>query len=72
MQDLNTMLPPTSGRALTDAVGIDASGQIVAFGTDASGASTRSCNPRTPARPEPTTLALFEVRRHRLPGRGGW
>jgi probable HAF family extracellular repeat protein len=58
MEDLNKLLPPTSGLTLTDAVGIDASGRIVAYGTDSSGA-THEVLLTPEAVPEPTTLAMF-------------
>ena len=41
MQDLNLLIPPLSGITLTSAVGIDAAGDIVAYGTDASGQIAR-------------------------------
>ena len=60
MQDLNSLIPPTSGLTLTDAVGIDADGRIVAYGTDASGATHEYLlTPVPQPAPEPTTLALF-------------
>ncbi len=62
MQDLNSLIPPTSGLTLTYAVGIDADGRIVAYGTDASGATREFLlTPQTTPQPapEPTTLALF-------------
>ena len=39
MQDLNLLIPQLSGITLKIAVGIDAAGDIVAYGTDASGQS---------------------------------
>jgi probable HAF family extracellular repeat protein len=65
MQDLNTLIPPLSGVVLNDAVGIDADGRIVAFGTDRSGDSheyllTPDLGSPSPV-PEPSTLALLAV-----------
>lgn len=58
MEDLNTLIPPTSGLNLDTAVGIDASGRIVALGTDDSGVTHEYL--LAPATvPEPSTLALF-------------
>ena len=37
MQDLNLLVPPLSGITLVSAVGIDSAGDIVAYGTNASG-----------------------------------
>lgn len=58
MEDLNALIPPTSGINLEEAVGIDALGRIVAFGTDASGATHEYL--LTPSTvPEPSALSLF-------------
>lgn len=57
MQDLNLEIPPASGIVLTNAVGIDGSGRIMAFETDSSGTTSEFL--LTPnAVPEPTTLAF--------------
>jgi probable HAF family extracellular repeat protein len=62
MQDLNLLIPPLSGVTLTSAVGIDSAGEIVAFGTDASGQSNEYLlTPRESPVPEPSTLAVFTV-----------
>jgi probable HAF family extracellular repeat protein len=61
MQDLNLLIPPTSGITLIDAVGIDASGRIVAYGTDTSGEMEEfllTPHQVTPT-PEPNTLLVF-------------
>ncbi len=60
MEDLNLLIAPLSGITLTSAVGIDAAGEIVAYGTDASGQSHEYL--LTPAEapvPEPSTLAVM-------------
>ncbi|WP_254053994.1 PEP-CTERM sorting domain-containing protein [Singulisphaera sp. GP187] len=58
MEDLNTLIPPTAGLNLESAIGIDASGRIVAFGTDRSGATHEYFLTPAPV-PEPSTLAFF-------------
>jgi probable HAF family extracellular repeat protein len=58
LQDLNLLIPPLAGITLTSAVGIDAAGDIVAYGTNASGQSHEYL--LTPAEspvPEPSSLA---------------
>lgn len=60
MQDLNLMIPPTSGIKLIDAVGIDASGRIAAYGTDASGQMDEFLlTPQVTPAPEPSTILVF-------------
>jgi probable HAF family extracellular repeat protein len=60
MQNLNLLIPPTSGITLVDAVEIDASGQIVAVGTDASGQTDEFLlTPQTVPAPEPSTIMVF-------------
>jgi len=62
MQDLNLLIPPLSGITLTSAVGIDAAGEIVAFGADASGRTNEYfLTPVESAVPEPSTLAVTAV-----------
>jgi probable HAF family extracellular repeat protein len=62
MQDLNLLIPTSANINLIDAVGIDASGQIVAYGTDSSGQMDEFLltpqGVEVPA-PEPSTLAVF-------------
>lgn len=58
MEDLNTLIPPTSGLTFSDAVGIDGTGRIVAFATDGSGVSHEYLLTPTTV-PEPSVLALF-------------
>lgn len=60
--DLNGLLPPNSGWVLQDATGINASGQIVGWGTYNGQEEAFLLNPGSgspQAVPEPTTLALF-------------
>ena len=62
MRHLNRLIPPLSGITLTSAVGIDAAGDIVAYGTNASGQSHEYL--LTPAEspvPEPTSLAVMSL-----------
>jgi probable HAF family extracellular repeat protein len=60
MQDLNRLIPPLSGITLTSAVGIDGSGRIVAYGTNASGQTEEFLlTPLEALVPEPSTLAVF-------------
>lgn len=60
MQDLNLMIPPTSGIKLIDAVGIDASGRIAAYGTDSSGWTDEFLlTPQAVPAPEPGTILMF-------------
>jgi probable HAF family extracellular repeat protein len=60
MQDLNLLIPPTSGITLVDAAGIDASGRIVAYGTDASGQMDEFLlTPQDVPAPEPSTILVF-------------
>ena len=62
MQDLNLMIPASSGVTLIDAVGIDAAGRIVAYGTDASGQTEEYLlTPQIVPAPEPSTLVVFGV-----------
>jgi probable HAF family extracellular repeat protein len=62
MQDLNLLIPPLSGITLTRAVGIDSAGEIVAYGTDASGQTNEYLlTPLESPVPEPSTLAVFAV-----------
>jgi probable HAF family extracellular repeat protein len=57
MQDLTLLIPPTSGITLMNAVGIDGSGRIVAYGTDANGQMEEFL--LTPqAAPEPGTILV--------------
>jgi probable HAF family extracellular repeat protein len=63
MQDLNLLIPPLSGITLISAGAIDSAGDIVAYGTNATGQTEEYLlSPRqfTPA-PEPTTLALLST-----------
>ena len=74
MQDLNSLIPPSSGIVLTSAVGIDAAGEIIAYGTDAGGQSHEYLlTPTESPVPEPGSLAVvtsmfvaLAVRRARL------
>jgi probable HAF family extracellular repeat protein len=60
MQDLNLLIPPVSGITLTSAVGIDSSGRIVAYGTNASGQTEEFLlTPLEAPVPEPSALAVF-------------
>ena len=60
MQDLNLLIPPLPGITLTSAVGIDAAGEIVAFGTDASGQTNEYfLTPLESSVPEPSSLAIM-------------
>ena len=62
IQDLNLLIPPLSGITLTSAVGIDAAGDIVAYGTNASGQTHEYL--LTPAEspvPEPSALAVMSL-----------
>lgn len=62
MEDLNLVIPPLSGITLTSAVGINAAGEIVAYGTDASGQSHEYL--LTPAEvpvPEPSSMAVMSL-----------
>jgi probable HAF family extracellular repeat protein len=62
MQDLNLLIPPLSGITLTSAVGIDSAGEIVAFGSDASGQTNEYLlTPLESPVPEPSSLAVFTV-----------
>jgi probable HAF family extracellular repeat protein len=62
MKDLNLLIPPLSGITLTSAVGIEAAGEIVAFGTDASGQSNEYLlTPLESTVPEPSTLAIMSL-----------
>jgi probable HAF family extracellular repeat protein len=62
MQDLNLLIPNSANINLIDAVGIDGSGRIVAYGTDSSGQMDEFLltpqGSEVPA-PEPSTLAVF-------------
>jgi probable HAF family extracellular repeat protein len=57
LQDLNNLIPTTAGLTLTEAVGIDASGRIVAFGTGAVG-KTHEYLLAPATVPEPGTLLI--------------
>ncbi len=60
MQDLNSLIPSSSGIVLTSAVGIDAAGEIVAYGTNASGQVHEFfLTPADSPVPEPSTLAVM-------------
>jgi probable HAF family extracellular repeat protein len=62
IHDLNLLIPPLSGVTLTSAVGIDAAGAIVAYGTNASGQTHEYL--LTPAEspvPEPSSLAVMSL-----------
>jgi probable HAF family extracellular repeat protein len=62
IQDLNLLIPPLSGVTLTSAVGIDAAGDIVAYGTNARGQTHEYL--LTPAEspvPEPSSLAVMSL-----------
>jgi probable HAF family extracellular repeat protein len=62
MQDLNLLIPPLSGITLTSAGGIDAAGDIVAYGTNSSGQTHEYL--LTPAEspvPEPSSLAVMTL-----------
>ena len=62
MQDLNLLIPPLSGITLKSAVGIDAAGDIVAYGTDASGQSHEYLlTPADSPVPEPSSLAVMTL-----------
>jgi probable HAF family extracellular repeat protein len=62
MQDLNLLIPSSANINLTSAVGIDASGRIVAYGTDASGQTDEFLlTPLISPVPEPSTLAVFSL-----------
>ncbi len=62
MQDLNLLIPPLSGITLSSAVGIDATGQIVAYGTLASGQTHEFLlTPLEAPVAEPGTLAVFGI-----------
>jgi probable HAF family extracellular repeat protein len=59
MQDLNSLIPASSGIVLTSAVGIDSAGDIVAYGTDSSGLSHEYLlTPLEAPVPEPASLAI--------------
>jgi PEP-CTERM motif len=60
MQDLNLLIPPVSGITLVSAVGVDSMGEIVAFGTNASGVMQEYLlTPNEVPAPEPSSLAAF-------------
>ncbi len=60
MQDLNAMIPTSANITPDDAVGIDGSGRIVAYGTDSSGQTDEFLlTPLEAPVPEPSTLAIF-------------
>jgi probable HAF family extracellular repeat protein len=62
MQDLNLMIPPLSGITLVNAVGIDAQGDIVAYGTNSSGQMDEYLlTPLESPVPEPSALAVFAL-----------
>ena len=56
---LNLLIPPLSGITLTSAVGINAAGEIVAYGTNSSGQSHEYfLTPLESPVPEPSTLVF--------------
>jgi probable HAF family extracellular repeat protein len=60
MRDLNLLIPPLSGITLVSAVGIDSAGDIVAYGTNASGQMGEYyLTPVEVPSPEPGTLAIW-------------
>ena len=60
MTDLNSLIPVSSGIVLTSAVGIDAAGEIVAYGTDSSGQSHEYfLTPSEAPVPERASLAIM-------------
>ncbi len=62
MHDLNLYIPTSANINLIDAVGVNASGRIVAYGTDASGQMDEFLlTPQGSVAPvpEPSTLAVF-------------
>ena len=62
MQDLNLLIPPLSGITIKGAVGIDAAGDIVAYGSDASGQSHEYLlTPADSPVPEPSSLAVMTL-----------
>jgi probable HAF family extracellular repeat protein len=62
MQDLNLLIPATSGITLVTAAGIDAAGDIVAYGTNASGQMNEYyLAPAEVPAPEPGMLAVMSV-----------
>jgi probable HAF family extracellular repeat protein len=62
MQDLNSLIPSSSGFVLTSAVGIDSAGDIAAYGTSASGQTNEYLLTLALAPvPEPSTLAVMTV-----------
>ena len=66
MQDLNSLIPSSSGFVLTSAVGIDSAGEIVAYGTNSSGQTNEYllAPPLAVALapvPEPGTLAVMSL-----------
>jgi probable HAF family extracellular repeat protein len=70
MQDLNLLIPPLSGITLTSAVGINAAGEVVAFGTDASGQTNEYfLTPLESPVPEPSTFAIMGLMIVAVPAR---
>jgi probable HAF family extracellular repeat protein len=62
MQDLNLLIPAASGITLVTAAGIDAAGDIVAYGTNASGQMNEYyLAPAEVPAPEPGMLAIMSV-----------
>jgi len=62
MQDLNSLIPSSSGFVLTSAVGINSAGEIVAFGTNSSGQTNEYLlTPLLAPVPEPSTLAVMSL-----------
>jgi probable HAF family extracellular repeat protein len=62
IQDLNLLIPPLSGITLTSAVGIDAAGEIMAYGIDSSGQSHEYLlTPSEAPVPEPSMLAVMSL-----------
>jgi len=62
MQDLNSLIPSSSGFVLTSAVGIDSAGEIVAYGTNSSGQTNEYLlTPLLAPVPEPSTLVVMSL-----------
>jgi probable HAF family extracellular repeat protein len=70
MEDLNALIPASSGLVLTSAVGIDSAGEIVAYGTDSSGQTNEYLlTPLLAPVPEPSALAIIGLTMIALAGR---
>ena len=62
MQDLNLLIPPLSGITLISAVGIDAAGDIVAYGTNSSGQMQEYyLSPAEVPAPEPSAFVVMGI-----------